>query len=389
MSSKTHTLTTGLLAAGLIVVLSLTSQAIHHCPICQGQKPLSEEIEEMDVVAILKLVYVPPVDPRQVELAKAKFEIVEVLKGKDQLRPGEKIELIYFGDGKPGSTFLSMGIDPPPKRLWSTPVPLTPRSVEYLKQLPALPKNELARLPFYQKYLEDQDDLVANDAFNEFAKASYANIKAMKGQLNHDQIVKWIQATDIPANRRRLYLMMLGACGNENDLPMLEAAMKSTDRKAKSGLDAVIACYLTLRGDAGMPLVEELFFTNKKFDYADTYAAITALRFHGNDGTVLKRERVVGALKHILRRPELADLVIPDLAQWEDWTVADQLFELFKTADQKTTWVRVPVINYLRKCPLAHAKELLKECEKLDPQAVKRAHAFFPDGLPADPKKAS
>ena len=32
----------------------------------------------------------------------------------------------------------------------------------------------------------------------------------------------------------------------------------------------------------------------------------------------------------MLDRPQLADLVIPDLARWEDWSVMDRLVELFK-----------------------------------------------------------
>jgi hypothetical protein len=54
--------------------------------------------------------------------------------------------------------------------------------------------------------------------------------------------------------------------------------------------------------------------------------------------------------------------------------------ELYKKADEKTSWVRVPVINYLRACPLPKAKELLAECEKIDPAAVKRANTFYPAG---------
>jgi hypothetical protein len=210
--------------------------------------------------------------------------------------------------------------------------------------------------------------------------------------MSHDQLVAWIQNPDIPASRRRLYFVMLGICGSEQDLPMLETMMRSSDRKIRAGLDAMIACYLTLKGESGMDLIEELFLKNKKADYADTYSAIMAIRFHGTEGGVIKRERLLVGLKYMLKRPELADLVIPDLAGWEDWSATEELFELFKTADDKSTWVRVPVINYLRKCPLARAKELLKECERIDPASVKRANTFFPgDPMPTapDPKKAA
>jgi hypothetical protein len=65
----------------------------------------------------------------------------------------------------------------------------------------------------------------------------------------------------------------------------------------------------------------------------------------------------------------------------------DKLFDLYKSANEKNSWVRVPVINYLRACPLPKAKELLTECEKIDPAAVKRANTFFPTApqAPATP----
>ena len=156
--------------------------------------------------------------------------------------------------------------------------------------------------------------------------------------------------------------------------------MRSDDRKAKSGLDAMIGCYLTLRGAAGMPLIEELFLKNKKSEYADTYAAIMALRFHGTETDVIPRERILEGLAYMLERPQLADLVIPDLARWEDWSRMERLVSLFKEADAKTSWVRVPVINYLRACPEPEAKKHIAELEKIDPEAVKRANTFFPFG---------
>ena len=37
-----------------------------------------------------------------------------------------------------------------------------------------------------------------------------------------------------------------------------------------------------------------------------------------------------------------------------------------KTADKTTTWVRAPIFNYLRVCPLPEAKKHLEELAKLD-----------------------
>jgi hypothetical protein len=105
-----------------------------------------------------------------------------------------------------------------------------------------------------------------------------------------------------------------------------------------------------------------------------------ALRFHGTEADAIPRSRILQGLHHMLDRPQLADLVIPDLARWEDWTQTERLVELFKNADDKSSWVRVPVINYLRACPQPEARGYIEELEKIDPQAVKRANTFFPFG---------
>lgn len=367
------------------------------CPFCSATaQTFSEEITTMDVVVIARLVAGAPKKDKAEEgfgseIPKAKFEIVRIIKGEGLTKPKETIETLYFGDAKIGTAFLVMGIDPP-NVMWSTPLPLSDKAQDYLGKIVKLPKEGIERYTFFQNYLENDDEMLARDAYDEFAKASYDTVKSLKEQMDHEKIVGWIKDPNIPASRRRLYLVMLGICGSDKDLPMLEKFIKSEDRKEKQGLDALIACYVTLKKEAGLPLIEELFLKNKKSDYADTYAAIMALRFHASEGKVIEKKRLLEGFHYMLERPELADLVIPDLARFEDWTQMEKLFDLYKNADEKTSWVRVPVVNYLRVCPLPKAKDLLKECEKIDPQAVKRANTFFPttpSTKPADPAKAS
>jgi hypothetical protein len=313
--------------------------------------------------------------------------VVKVVKGESFVKPNQVIETIYFGDAKKGSPFLVMGVDPN-NVMWSTPLKLTDRSRTYIPQLLSLPKDGSPRLEFFQEYLEDADEMLARDAYDEFAKAPYAAVQDLKPKMQHAKLVNWIKSPDVPASRRRLYLTMLGVCGGSEDVAMLEEMLKSDDRKVKAGLDALIACYLILKGPAGMPLVEDLYLKNPSAEYADTYAAIMAIRFHGSEAHVIPKERLMAALRHMLDRPQLADLVIPDLARWEDWSVMEKMVQLFKTADEKNSWVRVPVINYLRACPKPEAKKYIEELEKIDPAAVKRAKTFFPfDGAAPAPAK--
>ena len=98
---------------------------------------------------------------------------------------------------------------------------------------------------------------------------------------------------------------------------------------------------------------------------------------------MIARSALVSSLHHVLDRKDLADLVIPDLARWSDWTQIDRLTELFIKADADNNWVRVPVVNYLRACPLPEAKEALKKLEEVDPESVRRANTFFSIPVPA------
>ncbi len=368
-----------LMLLGLFVSFAALAAGARACPGCTQDAPtFAEEFDSMDVVVIARLMALPAKSEKAAknDLPLGKFEITRVLKGEKAVRLKEVISTLYLGEAKVGTSFLILGIDPP-KLQWSTPLPLSDRAPDYLAKVVKLPKDSHKRLEFFHNYLEDEDLELARDAYNEFARAPHDAVKALKGSMKHDKLFGWIEDKSISLNHRRLYLLMLGICGSEKDAPLLERYIKSVDRKEKQGLDAVISCYLQLRGEAGLPLIEDLYLKDKKCEYADTYAAIMALRFQLSDGKAVPTKRVLAALHHMLERPDLADLIIPDLARYEDWEQADKLFSLYKNSDEKSTWVRVPVITYLRVCPLPRAKELLKECEKIDPQAAKRAASLF------------
>lgn len=366
--------------------------AAYACPFCSGvSKTLSEEISSSDAVVLAKLL--PKAGEASVKSAAAEgeesvFEITKVLKGAEALGKTRQIKILYFGQQPKGTLFLVFGIDPK-NWAWTTPTPLDARSAKYVTELIGLPEKGAQRLAFFQEYLEDANSTLANDAYDEFARAPYAEVKDLKSQMHHDKLLGWIQNTEVAASRRRLYLTMLGICGVRDDIPVLEDMLKSSDRQYRNALDAMIACYVILKGPEGMPLVEDLFLKNKDAEYPDTYAAIMALRFLGQESDVVSKERLMVGLRYMLERPQLADLVIADLARWQDWSVMDKLVTLFKQADDESSWVRVPVVNYLRACPKPEAKQRLEELAKIDPDAVKRANSFFPLGVgPAVAKPA-
>lgn len=386
MSVKSPLQRTLLIALCTVSAAALLVEVVRACPFCSAVSlTFSEEIANSQVALIAKLVE-PPAKPStdapasSLDVVKAKFEVIKVLKGEKELGATKTIETVYFGDAPVGSTFLVMGIDAPTIN-WGTPIAISERGIEYVTKAIELPKEGAERMVFFQDHLEDSDEMLARDAYDEFAKTPYAGVIALKDHMKHDKLIEWIKSPTIPVSHRRLYLTMLGVCGKPEDTVLLEEMIRSKDRQTKGALDALVAAYLTLKGPDGMPLVEELFLKNKDAEYTDTYATIMALRFHGTEEKIIPKDRLLAGIRTMLERPQLADLVIPDLARWEDWSVMDRLVELFKNADEDSNWVRVPVINYLRACPLPQAKERIDELAKIDPDAVNRASTlFFPLG---------
>ncbi len=354
-------------------LISLPSdRASGNCPFCSGvTQPLSEELDSSDVVAFATIV-----EGSESE-TDAVFRIEMVLKGKKLLSKGDELRIPYFGAAKPDTHFLLMGIDPP-ELLWSFPREVSKAARKYLADVISLPSEPVERLRFFLDYLEHEDPMLAKDAYEEFGASPYEDVKKLKDDYDHDQLIKWITNKDVQQNRRRLYFVMLGICGSKDDAKLLEKLMKSEDPVDQMGLDSMLGCYITLTGNEGLDVVDELFVKNKQREYGDIFAALQALRFHGSEGNVVEKERLLKSFRLFLDRPEYADLVIRDLARFEDWSQIDRLVSLFKNAKDDTNWVRVPVINFLRSCPLPKAKEHLQELKKIDPDAFKRAQIYYP-----------
>ena len=353
------------------------------CPFCSAaSQTLRQEILSMDAVAIGRL----ETDGRIDVDGLAAFKIEKVLSGEKLIKVDQAIEASYFGPGKSAKKFLLLAIDPT-KLLWSSPLPLSADAEKYVETIRKLPESQVERLAFFQTYFEHPDSLLARDSYDEFALAPYSDVVLLKDKMDRQQLLKWVQDTSKSPDRKRLYFTMLAICGKPEDAELFESMIRSENPEARTGLDALIAAYLTLKGEKGIELVKKEFFDNPQSQYADIYSAVMALRFHGTEANVLPKSAITEAMHRLLERPDLADLVIPDLARWSDWSQIEKVCELFEKATDDNNWVRVPVINYLRACPLPEAKEKIIKLEKIDPNSVKRAKTFFPIPSPAAPKK--
>lgn len=364
------------------------------------------------------------VDP---DSGQAKFEIYEVLKGEALAKVGEQIEVVFFGPPKEGQSFFIAGFEAEsatesaskPAVEWTTPLPLSEKAVEYVGKLPLLAAKGGARLKFFQDFLEVDDALLRQDSYDEFARAPYGDLIELKPDMEHSRLVEWISDPDCGPSRRRLYLTMLSVCGDADDLPMLEEMILSDYRKVKPtvaslvqtslalggpiamplvaesirmaesrkklGLDAMIACYLTLAGPEVLDKIDARFLKDPDAEYTHIYSTLMALRFHGEETEVIPTPRLLESVRLLLDHPDFADQVIPDLARWEDWSILDRLTKMFKEAE-KRSFIRQPVVTYLVVASEQEgevgerAQVAIEELEGVDADAVERAKSLMAFG---------
>jgi hypothetical protein len=405
--------------AFLVAAAGVAVQRVRACPFCNAaQQTLSQEIASADGAVIAQLVKPMPtavpgqtIDP---STTSAKFRIVEVLRGEEKLAGAKELDVVYFGTDPPEKKFLITGLAAisPDKIDWTTPVPLSDRGVEYVRKLPGVPQAGVERLVFFQDYLEDEDRLLAQDAYDEFARAPYAEVVALGPHMKRDHVLKWVNDPRVGPSNRRLYLTMLGVCGQPADIPMLEKLLRfdyqlmkpglaaaigqacqvgpmvgaglidesihAEERRTKESLDALIACYLKLKGAEGLQLVNEVYLGNPSTEYKYLHAAIMALRFHGEETKVLPREKLLESMRLALDHKEFADQVIPDLTRWEDWEVMPRLVKMFKESSADD-WIRQPVASYVIVASEQpgeageKGKAALAELESLDKETVENA----------------
>lgn len=421
----------------IALLLSAAAPALA-CPFCAAeQRTLTEEMNDSSVVVLARLsapseasrrladAGVPTafIDP---ETGAAKFEIEQVLLGQPLMEGATEVEAIYFGEPDSQQLFFIRGVGDPPD--WAIPLPLSPIAAEYVPKLLGLPAEGADRLAFFQDYLEHEDPLLAQDAYDEFARAPYKDVEDLAPRMNREQLRSWIEDVGVSPSRRRLFLTMLGVCGEPEDLQRLEEMLTSdaralgpavdagvaaaiatggapvvgmsselvrfAERQRKLGLDALIACYMTLAGKHGDPvqaldLIDQRYLEDKDADYSHVYAALQALRFLAEEQRdLVPLDRILVSARLLLDNPEFADQVIPDLARWEDWSVLERLTGMYEATfdednpDAPVKYVREPIVTYLDVAKTQpgdvaqRAETALAKIEPLDPKAVERARSL-------------
>ncbi len=379
----------GLLCGLLVMSQSLDARA---CPFCSAPSlTLTEQLSQSDVAVLVQWT---EAEKGTLEKAgKTVFEVKEIIRqsDKDKLKVGEQITINRHRPGKKGNLFLLLGtkgtsID------WGDPIEVTETSYHYISQAPAPEEKTSKRLRYFMKFMEFPDQMISNDAYAEFANAPYEDITPLAKDLPREKIRKWIVDPETPVTRLGLYGLLLGLCGQEADIAFMEKKINEPTKDFRLGIDGVISGYLLLTGAEGLDKIDQSKFVPKDVAFSETYAAMPALRCMWTYGDErISKERLRQSMQLLLERAELADLVVADLARWNDWSVLDRLMEMYGSEDYNIPSIKRAIVRYLLVAskgknkkgdgPDAEttekAKQLLDKLRKEDPKTVQSAERFF------------
>lgn len=370
---------------GMRVILGMItwfvlSPDIKACPFCSAQgNTLLQEITAASRAVVAQatssFVFDPlatVTDEVQSTERLATFKVTEVMAGDSPV--GEVISLPMLESWDANDACLVFAFEEDQGLEWTAPQKLTREGCRYLQTLMAHRTDAEARLGALITWLDETDPMIANDVYGEFAQASYAQLFGQRSRLDRVWLKEKIASVKTKPERRRLYWTLLGICGETEDIAWIEGFLTQHRHATELdiGLDAAAGCYLTLAKESGMAYLETEYLKASEIDFTEVNAIIQAIRFHLVETDAVPRERLAAGLKCVLKEPALADLVIPDLARLEDWTVVEEMVELFRKGKECPS-VRVQAIRYLQMCPLDVAKSQLEVCQEMDPAAFRRA----------------
>jgi hypothetical protein len=342
----------------LIITPSLASGG--WCPFCPPSQPtLAEYLSTSDAAVLVQ--WKASQGNAEQQTATTDLAIVDVLKGDaENWKKGTTIVLPYTRDGQPGDLFLLMGTLEQKGDLatasWSVVQEINETLYGYIRRAPGIERGSAERLTFYLPYLEAADPEIANDTFAEFSRASYVDVSSLKPRFHREKLREWVRSEQVLAVRKGLYAMMLGLCGEPEDAAWLkhEILRPVKPEETRLGIDGMMAGYVLLTGRQGLEEICQAKLDDLQTPPSEVYATVNLLRFLWEERPLpLTDDELRSQMRKLLKRNDLSEVAVVDLARWKDWSIWPKL---------RDQWGRGPFASFSGKQKLVQfAKAMLKD----------------------------
>ncbi|MCR9197838.1 MAG: hypothetical protein NXI04_04305 [Planctomycetaceae bacterium] len=423
-----------------ICFLVAGTTTLHACPFCLAPlQTWSEVVRDADVVCLAKLISADAGEDGGT--ASAVLQVTKSHKGR-QFAGGQTIHVKQYVYGKPGDLFLMTGQlkVPESRTLVETfatdadgnavagsetdrgqgPIPtkddarqkptirqvsatdsertdvesaarkvLTWNHIEatsdtvydYIVSAPKMDVDD--RLTYFVPFLEHAEPQIAADAWGEFANADYEIICKLRTEFDSQKLRQWITQADTSPERLGLYGMMLGLCGNQDDAAFLRRQiLNGSSDELRFGIEGLMGGLLLITKEQGLAFLEQQLITRSDVTGAESLAVIQALQFAWTyEPDLIAKDRLRSALHPYLQKSSVRELVIRNMARWNDWSGLEKLPPLFEVAAaDRDSGTQRAIIGYLLTCRKNESAEeslqqradsVLEEIRTAEPRLVR------------------
>lgn len=232
------------------------------------------------------------------------------------------------------------------------------------------PADRTAALLYYFKFLDYPDETIANDAFNEFARATDKEIGALAGRLPAAKLRHWLESPQTPAVRLGLYAFLLGGCGGDREAALLRAAIEKPNERTTPVLDGFLCGYIQLRPKEGWDLATAVLADDTR-PFLVRYAVLRALTFYHGWRPQETQLPILRCMAVTIPRGELADLAIENLRRWQWWDLTTEVVAQYPRKTHTAPIVRRSIIRYCLSCPRPEAAQFTADLRRRAPELVK------------------
>jgi hypothetical protein len=348
------------------------------CPFCGVVGPsLSERRDAAEVVAVGAADGVAERDPDGP--LRQRFELHQALRG----RLGAAEPVMARVTAPVEGTAILFGSALAGKARWEAIAADEPL-IAHVAAAPAVDEPAARRLAWFAQRLEDRDPTIAEDAFAEFGRAPFANVREAAAAFEPERLRGWVAEPAGDQRRRGFYGLALGLVATHTAdegkrarcLAALRTAAAAPANDLRAGFDGILGGLLVAEG------VEALaFFDRRGLLAADTRAGdarhvLTALRFAWeNLGDEIPRERIAAATAGLVGNPAVAADAVVDLARFCSWEPVDRVAGLWDALGRDDPLVRRAVAGYLSACPLDAARRHRERIAAAEPDRWRQAVA--------------
>lgn len=377
-------------AHGLLLAFAAPLPAWQLCSLCTERQSLTQGRDLTDALLLVQFVSSEPDYIAKDLVGRSTFEVVHAAWDVNGLpEAGETITIEDHVAANQGDLFLVLG-DLEPRVQWGAPRRCTIDAFDYLRRAPPVRAEPAVRLLYYLQFLEHPDPLIADDAAFEISRSDFRDLAPLAPAMRPDLLRKWVVRPELVGDRLAAYGLLLGLCGGPDDAEVLKQVIVRPTADFRFGIDYVVVGYLLLAGAEGLDVLNEAKLRNTDAPFSETYAVMQALRFLWREMPErIPKQRLCASMRILLERADYADLVVTDLARWEDWSVTDRLMELYDKPDLASPPFKRAIVRYYlhqrdvgRASPDAaeyarSAEEHLIELRRADPGTVQQAERFY------------